>query len=221
MWVTGGDEKVWSTGANTDTIKIAPELLTSYWVAGKTGNCTSPADTFIIDIDDDIPMPFAGEDTTICIGDSLELLASGGFTYKWFPQDSVTEPNSDLSYAIPTTSQYIKLQAKNTHCIREDSLLLTIDLCLTELPDGIPNGLTPNGDGTNDAWDVPFIWYFTNNNIKIYNRWSNLVYKQDYYEGDWEGTNRNGNPLPDGTYFYVLDLGNGREPYLGYIIIHR
>lgn len=221
LWVTGGDEKIWSTGATTDTIVIAPELLTNYWVVGKTGNCTSPADTFIIDIDDDIPMPFAGEDTTICIGDSLELLASGGFTYKWFPQDSVTDPNNDLSYATVTTSQHIKLQAKNTHCIREDSLLLTIDLCLTELPDGIPNGLTPNGDGTNDSWDVPFIWYFTNNNIKIYNRWSNLVFKQNYYQGDWEGTNRNGNPLPDGTYFYVLDLGNGREPYLGYIIIHR
>lgn len=221
LWVTGGDEKLWSTGEITDTINIAPLMDTDYWVTGKTGNCTSPSDTFKIDIDDDIPTPFAGEDTTICIEDSIELVGFGGTTYNWLPADSVADPTSDYTYTRFTTSQTIALEAKNTHCIRTDSINIVVDLCLSELPDIIPNGVTPNGDGTNDTWDIPFIWYFTNNSVKIYNRWSNSVFDAAPYEGDWEGTNRNGNPLPDGTYFYVLDLGNGREPYTGFIIIHR
>lgn len=221
LWVSGGDSKTWSTGETTDTITVIPQVNTDYWVTGTTGNCTSPIDTFIIDIDDDIPTPYAGDNSTICIGDSLELTASGGQTYVWYPNDSVTAPFADFGYAIPTTTQFIKLEAKNTHCIRTDSLLLTIDLCLSELPDGIPNGVTPNEDGTNDTWDIPYIWYFTDNSLKIYNRWSNLVFEQDGYDGTWKGTRNNGNSLPDGTYFYVLDLGNGRDPYLGYIIIHR
>lgn len=221
LWVSGGNSKTWSTGETTDTITVIPQISVDYWVTGTTGNCTSPIDTFVIDIDDDIPTPYAGDDATICIGDSLELNATGGQTYVWMPQDSVTDPFSDFSYATPITTQQIKLEAKNTHCIRIDSLLLTIDLCLSELPDGIPNGVTPNEDGTNDTWDIPYIWYFTKNNLKIYNRWSNLVFEEDGYQGTWKGTRNNGNSLPDGTYFYVLDLGNGRDPYLGYIIIHR
>lgn len=221
LWVSGGDTKTWSTGETADTITLVPQLDTDYWVTGTTGNCTSPVDTFEIDIDDDIPVPDAGEDTTICIGDSIELVAFGGTTYLWYPEDSVSNPSSDFTYTKVSSTQYITLEAKNKHCVRKDSVKISIDLCLKELPDGIPNGVTPNGDGTNDTWDIPFIWYFKNNNVKIYNRWSNLVFKTDYYQGDWGGTNRNGNPLPDGTYFYVLDLGNGREPYLGYIIIHR
>lgn len=221
LWVSGGDEKLWSTGETTDTILVTPSPDTDYWVNGITGNCTSPSDTFNIDIDEDIPTPFAGEDTTICIEDSIELEAFGGFTYKWYPTDSVADSTADFTFTKFTTSQTITLEAKTTHCIRTDSVRISIDLCLEELPDGIPNGLTPNGDGTNDSWDIPYIWYFENNSVKIYNRWSNSVYDAAPYKGDWEGTNRNGNPLPDGTYFYVLDLGNGKQPYTGFIVIHR
>lgn len=221
LWAQGGTTKKWSTGETTDTITVSPAVNEVFWVTGTTGTCTSPRDTFVIDIDDNIPTPYAGADTTICINDSLQLFASGGTTYKWFPEDSVDNYLSAQTFAFPLSTQYIKLQAKNKHCIREDSLLLTIDLCLTELPDKIPNGFTPNGDGVNDTWDVPSIWYFKNNSVQIYNRWSNKVYDKNYYTGDWAGTNKNGNPLPDGTYFYVLDLGNGRAPYTGFIIIHR
>ena len=37
----------------------------------------------------------------------------------------------------------------------------------------------------------------------------------------WDGTSHNGKKLPDGTYFYVLDLGNESEPFVGFVMIHR
>ena len=37
----------------------------------------------------------------------------------------------------------------------------------------------------------------------------------------WDGKSNGGVDLPDGTYYYLLDLGNGNEPQTGYITIYR
>ena len=87
---------------------------------------------------------------------------------------------------------------------------------------------TPNGDGVNDVWAVPGIQNFVNNNVKIYNRWGNLVYEMDHYTGNWDGhsngrmtISESSKLLPVGTYFYVIDLGNGHEPFTGYLYLNR
>ncbi len=67
---------------------------------------------------------------------------------------------------------------------------------------------TPNGDGFNDAWVV------NNKNItfpikvNIYTRYGNLVYSSENYQNDWKGY-YNGNILPKGTYYYVIQDANG------------
>jgi flagellar hook assembly protein FlgD len=38
---------------------------------------------------------------------------------------------------------------------------------------------------------------------------------------DWKGVNTKGENLPDGVYYYVLDLKNGKKPYIGFIVINR
>jgi gliding motility-associated-like protein len=62
-------------------------------------------------------------------------------------------------------------------------------------------------------------------NLKVFNRWGNLVYEQDNYKNNWDGTSNkgiNGNGvLPDGTYFYIIDLNNGEKPYVGSVTIKR
>jgi len=86
---------------------------------------------------------------------------------------------------------------------------------------------TPNGDGTNDVWAVPGIQNFAHNNVKIYNRWGNLVYEKDHYLGDWNGisngrmTIQQSKLLPVGTYYYMIDLGNGHEPFVGYLYLKK
>jgi gliding motility-associated-like protein len=81
------------------------------------------------------------------------------------------------------------------------------------------SGLSPNGDGVNDFFTIDGIGEFPNNELSIFNRWGNEVYNKQGYLNDWDGTWR-GKLLPDGTYFYVLSLGDGRE-YSGYVQIHR
>jgi len=85
----------------------------------------------------------------------------------------------------------------------------------------VPSGFTPNGDGINDLFIIPGMSGYTSIRLTIFNRYGNLVYESDQYENDWDGTSsKNGGELPDGTYFYVLELDGG-ERYNGYVQINR
>ena len=68
---------------------------------------------------------------------------------------------------------------------------------------------------------------FPNNKLEVYNRWGNIVYSKKGYRNDWDGTSNgraviNGSDqLPVGTYYYVIDLGEGSEPKVGWLYINR
>jgi gliding motility-associated-like protein len=84
--------------------------------------------------------------------------------------------------------------------------------------------LTPNGDGSNDKWYIRNIdkESFSDNQIGIYNRWGLEVWKAKSYNNDdviWDGHSSGGEELPDGTYYYVADIG-GRT-YKGFVEIMR
>lgn len=80
-------------------------------------------------------------------------------------------------------------------------------------------GVSPNNDGINDAFFIEGIEDYPNNTLSIYNRWGNLIYHTTGYLNTWKG-NWEGNQLPDGTYFYVLNDGEGGN-YSGYLQIQR
>ncbi|MCM4154152.1 hypothetical protein DHD05_21395, partial [Arenibacter sp. N53] len=82
------------------------------------------------------------------------------------------------------------------------------------------NQISPNGDGINDAVYINCIEDYPNNTIEIYDRYGNEVFKAGSYDNSWTGTGKNGD-LPKGTYFYILDLGDGTEVRKGWIQIIR
>ncbi len=85
----------------------------------------------------------------------------------------------------------------------------------------VPEGFSPNGDGINDLFVIKEIADFPKGVLKVFNRWGGLVFESADYQNNWDGT-YNGEALPNGTYFYVLDLGlNAEEPQKGYIYINR
>lgn len=93
----------------------------------------------------------------------------------------------------------------------------------------IPEAFTPNGDNINDFFEIKGIEYYPNNSIKIVNRWGKKVYEANRYGIEttpqfWDGKANQGGgngDLPTGTYFYVLDLGNGEKPIAGSVYIDR
>jgi len=54
----------------------------------------------------------------------------------------------------------------------------------------------------------------------VINRWGNEVLRKTNYQNDWDGTDMNGNELPDDTYFYILYIDN-KLTYKGYIVLKR
>ncbi|BAV05896.1 gliding motility-associated C-terminal domain-containing protein [Filimonas lacunae] len=99
----------------------------------------------------------------------------------------------------------------------------TTPVTLTKPSVYIPNGFSPNNDGVNDN----FVVRNTNGkaiHLEVYNRWGNLVFKDENYANTWSGQCnqglRLGSKLPDGTYFYVVVLEGG-EKYVGYVTLKR
>jgi gliding motility-associated-like protein len=88
-------------------------------------------------------------------------------------------------------------------------------------PFHIYTGFSPNGDGVNETFWIDGLDQFPNNDIQVYNRWGNLVHEQKRYDNSWGGT-WNGTDLPDGTYFYILNLNDeANTQYTGYVQIRR
>ena len=86
----------------------------------------------------------------------------------------------------------------------------------------IPNGFSPNGDDVNDFFEIVDIHFFPDNELIIFNRWGNKIIDFNGYKNEWAGKNKNGEDLPDGTYYYVLKLNDELgTSFTGYIIIHR
>ncbi len=98
-----------------------------------------------------------------------------------------------------------------------DTATVTVEILCDSLT--IYSGFSPNGDGVNDTFTILGLSNFPDNELMVFNRWGNRVFEATNYQNNWDGK-WEGKDLPDGTYFYVLDLGTG-EKLSGYVQIHR
>ena len=90
----------------------------------------------------------------------------------------------------------------------------------------IPDGFSPNGDAINDLFVIRGLESYPDNTIVIFNRWGEKVFDAAPYLNTWDGISTNGlkvggNELPVGTYFYLLDLGDGSEVIKGTIYLNK
>ena len=100
-----------------------------------------------------------------------------------------------------------------------DTAWVLIDVQCTSDTLIIYNGISPGGSEANNTWVIKGIENYPENNVKVINRWGNSVFEMDGYRNSWDGT-WNEMYLPDGTYYYLIDLGNG-ERFNGFLQINR
>ena len=81
----------------------------------------------------------------------------------------------------------------------------------------IQKGISPNGDGDNDTFDLRGL---NVKQLEIFNRYGAKVYSFTNYTNQWAGQSNKGQELPDGTYYYVIDQNNG-ETKTGWIYINK
>lgn len=87
-------------------------------------------------------------------------------------------------------------------------------------------GLSPNGDGYNDVWYIEGLAPYPNNSVVVLDKWGDVVYRKRGYNNEWDGRSDKGLLLPDGTYYYVVELneanrGGGASVFKGAIILKR
>jgi gliding motility-associated-like protein len=94
-------------------------------------------------------------------------------------------------------------------CASSQFTTVNVAVC-DSLPDQvlhIYSGITPNNDGHNDLWIIDGVDQLNGVVVSIYNRWGQLVWQKSGYDNVnvvWNGHDQHGDPLPDGTYYYVL-----------------
>jgi gliding motility-associated-like protein len=82
--------------------------------------------------------------------------------------------------------------------------------------------LTPNNDNKNENLVFGLSNAYPNSKLMVYNRWGELVYESEVpYLDNWKGNSnikqKTGNQLPSGTYYYLIDKGNGEDLISGYL----
>jgi gliding motility-associated-like protein len=144
---------------------------------------------------------------------SLTANVTGGrypLTYLW-SNGKTTRTISNLApgnYDVTVTDKYGK-QVTATGTVDPIQNLS----CLN-----IPNAFTPDGDGVNDVWNIRSLTEFTSCKVEIFNPWGSLVFKSTGYGTPWDGK-YNGEPVPAGAYYYIIDLNNNSNKYTGTVTI--
>ena len=147
----------------------------------------------------------AGPDQSVRRGSEINLSASGGTEYYWFASEPVDFSNpwgqsttANLIEDSDSVRFYVRVRDAQG-CEGLDSLLVYV---FDER--GPVNFITPNDDGFNDCFDLSDLNPDQDCYISIVNRWGSEVYFESNYDNCWKGINRGGEPLPDGTYYYIL-----------------
>lgn len=161
------------------------------------------------------------------IGAEVEFIDSSSFAtiYYWtFGDGSSPSTLSDPTHIYFANGTYLVTQVvyDNLGCSDTATLLITINTVTNTIDKLIPNAISPNGDGKNDVWKLPFInILYQDAIVDIFNRWGQLIYHSVGYSDPWDG-NYNGEQLPPGNYYYVIDINDGKtEPFKGTILLMR
>lgn len=220
-WIVSyNNGSTWSSTGVTDTIYPYSGLL-GYTVFGAIiQEASCPTDTVYHSI---VVLPLApntGLDVSIFEDDSVQLSASGGINFLWFPVYNISDETIYNPIVWPEVTTVYNVQVTDINgCIDTASVTVTVLPNLTEIQ--VPNLLTPNADNFNDLLVIPNIDTYPNNEIIIFNGYGQVIYQAQPYYNDWDAT-FNGAVVPDGTYYYVLDLHDPAlvpDPFKGIITV--
>jgi gliding motility-associated-like protein len=216
-----------TSGSNDFTVTTDPLApLTTYWVliAGVLGQTGAAQCDFTLEFSGEgadvvgVDLAVDPDWVEIGVGESTQLEVIGAGPFTWSPTSGLSNGSSANPIASPATTTTYTVSMQVGGCTYSASVL--VEVIRRILP---PNTITPNGDGKNDVWLIVGIEDYPGAEVLIFDRWGQKVFSSTGYREPWDGT-RNGNRLPDATYYYHIQLNQleGRAPpYTGFISIVR
>ncbi len=215
----------WSFGDGTTSTTPSPtkryNLPGNYnvtLVVTNTAGCVS--DPFVLPVIVHLqPVIEAGINYVVQQGTQLTLRAtanSSTLAFLWSPAVGLSDPTVLNPVLTAVQDQTYTLTAIGDFgCQATDQMTVKILKLVT-----VPNVFSPNGDGIHDVWNIPNLSDYNGASVEVFNRYGQQVFYSIGYNTPWNGT-RNGQPVPAGTYYYIVQLKNGFKPLSGSVTILR
>ena len=197
LTATGGIDYQWLPATslsdpNQNTTNATPEFTTTFSVTTIDANgCTASAEVLVevapkLEID-------LGNDTTICRGKVLVLDAGiSNLKYKW------NNGANTKSIMISSAGSYTVTVIGAYNCTATDTIQVQLENCDSKI--FVPTAFSPNGDGYNDELLLYEMGGHTFKELKIFNRWGNMIFESKNLNTSWGG-----DEIESGVYIYLLN----------------
>lgn len=210
------------TGVDTACIVICDDL----------GFCDT---TFIyVVVEESFIPPIAVDDcdsTNIGAPVVINILVNDTLNGRFSSAKIITQPmwgaatvNLDRSVTYNASEEYCERIDSFTYEVCTDAGCDTASVCvwIACVDIFVFTAVSANKDGVNDVFYIAGIEDYPESVLRIFNRWGNLVYEKMNYKNTWSGTYKGNNDLPDGTYFYLLELKDeNNRVFKGYLELFR
>ena len=217
-WQANGE-----TISTEQSVAVTPDMDTEYTLVYNYGlDCEILTETMTVFVEesvnitellvgpddgsDPVNIPIGSVDTITAIvtPDNLDLTFS--WTVDGDPYGDNTNSITHTS-AVEGTVSYAVTVTTGTGCTDEAS----VEVLFVEPTIAVPNVFTPNGDTRNDFFFPVTSGTLEVVDLKVYNRWGQLIFDNDDLEKGWDGT-YNGNPAPSEVYIYKIQYRKVNDP---------
>ncbi|MDQ6889209.1 MAG: T9SS type B sorting domain-containing protein [Bacteroidota bacterium] len=185
----------------------SPTVSGNYWYrfteaeSGASSSCSIASNLVVIQVHAK-PTVDAGPDRNVIRGNAIILngkAAGDGLTYLWSPDIYISDVTKLSPVVSPVQNIEYTLSARSIYgCTNEDKVQVKVVAQLY-----IPTAFTPNGDGINDTWEIPFLDPEYDAVVNVYNRYGKVVYHAAGEVVSWDGK-FHGLLQPSGTYVYMV-----------------
>ncbi|MBK7763129.1 MAG: gliding motility-associated C-terminal domain-containing protein [Bacteroidetes bacterium] len=220
LWVAGGTGNfLWYPATNLscdscpNPIATGLGTTTYYAILLEPHGCQDTLDV-IVSIQPPFTMNLLNNDTTIYMGESVQLMVEGNapFLY-WSPteylgftqsNDPVATPLEDITYTVTGVSLM-------HGCPQTDSVRITVIMQNVF----VPNAFSPNDDGLNDVFRITARKLINVQEFMILNRWGNVVFSTKDIRQGWDGKYK-GIKQDAGVYYYMIRVAypNGTSEFI-------
>ena len=236
----------WSTGEDTPSIQVSSANDYSVTVSNNCGTAqasafintsNSPTVTYLTDtlfycagdVQTIAPTWTGGTPFAAPITWELEYLDADGAPFTETLSSSETSIQVGSDQIPPPADEATLTFTANDYCgTAQEEVVLQLIPCFIQAS----NVITPDSDGEtagyfsgglNEAWYIEGIERLQNVQVRIFNRWGNLVYENDNYSNNnpWDGKTTKGDELEDGVYFYTITASENIDPVEGTVTIFR
>jgi len=170
-----------------------------------------------ITIQDYIPMQLTYIDSlNVCDEEEANALLSVDvingvppYAYLWMPWGGTNSSLSIPTAALEPNVNFVYLTVADACGKQAEGEVKVYHQC----PIVNPNVITADGDNVNDNFIIKNLEDYDSVHVVIFNRWGNVVWENETYNNEWNGTNMEGEPLSEGVYTYIATPSSTKYEY--------